>query len=68
MVPLHDLADTTSRLTLLVFTVVNISLIRIKRRDTTRPQGAAFVAPAWVPWAAAAACMSLLILDAVVAG
>ena len=67
IVPLHDLADTTSRLTLLVFTVVNISLIRIKRRGTTNPPGSAFVAPAWVPWAAAGACMSLLVLDAIVA-
>jgi amino acid transporter len=67
IVPLRDLADTTSRLTLLVFTVVNISLIRIKRHGTTNPQGSAFVAPAWVPWAAAGTCMSLLILDAFVA-
>ena len=37
-VPLHDLAETTARLTLVVFTVVNISLIRIKRGSPSNVQ------------------------------
>jgi amino acid transporter len=60
--PLHDLAEVTSRLTLVVFAVVNVSLIRIKRRPIPCPPGI-FAAPAWVPWAGAAVCVVLLILD-----
>jgi amino acid transporter len=66
IVPLHDLADTTARLTLVVFTVVNVSLIRIKRRFPSNGQGS-FLALAWMPWAGAGACISLLVLDAVLA-
>jgi len=61
--PLHDLAEATSRLTLIVFAVVNVSLIRIKRRHLPTPTGI-FEAPVWVPWAGAAACVVLLMLDA----
>jgi APA family basic amino acid/polyamine antiporter len=62
--PLNHLAEVTSRLTLVVFAVVNISLIRIKRRAMPSPPGI-FEAPAWVPWAGAMACVLLLVLDAV---
>ena len=62
MLPLHHLADVTSRLTLIVFAVVNISLVRIKQRDSRRPPGV-YVAPAWVPWAGAVACIALLATD-----
>jgi APA family basic amino acid/polyamine antiporter len=61
--PLHDLAEVTSRLTLIVFAVVNVSLIWIKRRHLPTPTGI-FEAPVWVPWAGAAACVVLLMLDA----
>ncbi len=60
--PLHHLADVTSRLTLVVFAIVNVSLVRIKRRDPAAPPGA-YVAPAWVPWAGAATCVALLAAD-----
>jgi amino acid transporter len=60
--PLHDLAEVTSRLTLVVFAVVNVSLIRIKRRAMRTPPGI-FEAFVWVPWAGAAVCVVLLILD-----
>jgi hypothetical protein len=53
----------TSRLTLVVFAIVNVSLIRIKRREPVAPAGA-YVAPAWVPWAGATACAALLAADA----
>jgi len=43
--------------------VVNVSLIRIKRRHSPTPTGI-FEAPVWVPWAGAAACVVLLMLDA----
>jgi amino acid transporter len=65
-VPLHHLADFTSRLTLVVFAIVNISLIRIKLTSPDAPEGA-FVAAGWVPWAGAAACLALLAIDAVTA-
>jgi basic amino acid/polyamine antiporter, APA family len=66
VLPLHDLAETTSRLTLVVFTAVNISLIRIKRRSPDFE--GSFFTPAWLPWAAAGACILLLVLDATMSG
>jgi basic amino acid/polyamine antiporter, APA family len=60
--PLHDLADLTARLTLLVFAVVNLSLVRIKLRGDPPPEGA-FVAPTWLPWAGCATCIALLIAE-----
>jgi amino acid transporter len=63
--PLYHLADLTSRLTLIVFAVVNISLIRIKKRGDM-PPGRIYVAPTWVPWAGAATCILLLAVDAAV--
>ena len=60
--PLHQLADVTARLTLVVFTLVNLSLVRLKAREPTTASRV-FVAPSWVPWAGAAACIGLLALD-----
>ena len=68
--PLQHLADLTARMTLVVFALVNLSLIRIKGRECPRErprEGHAltgFVAPTWVPWAGFASCVALLILDA----
>ena len=47
--PLNDLAEATSRLTLLVLALVNTSLIRIKKRAAELPPGI-YQAPSWVPW------------------
>jgi basic amino acid/polyamine antiporter, APA family len=58
--PLHDLADLTSRLTLLVFSVVNFSLGWIKWRGDRTPHDG-FIASSWVPWAGCASCLALLI-------
>jgi basic amino acid/polyamine antiporter, APA family len=63
LLPLQHLADLTARLTLVVFALVNLSLIRIKMRDCHAHSG--FVAPTWVPWAGFASCMVLLLLDVV---
>ena len=60
--PLHDLADLTSRLTLLVFAVVNLSLAWIKLRGDPPPQNA-YVTSAWVPWAGCASCLGLLVAE-----
>jgi amino acid transporter len=62
LLPLHDLADLTARLTLLVFAAVNLSLACIKGRGDPPPERA-FVAPAWVPWAGCATCIMLLIAE-----
>jgi basic amino acid/polyamine antiporter, APA family len=62
LIPLHDLAEVTARMTLVVFAVVNLALIVIKRRAASL-QTIGFVAPFWVPWAGAAACLLLLALD-----
>ena len=65
LLPLHDLAEATSSLTLAVFALVNISLIRIKHRTVDIAQ-AHYQAPSWVPWAGATSCVALLIADAAV--
>jgi basic amino acid/polyamine antiporter, APA family len=62
LVPLHALAEVTARLTLVVFAVVNVSLVAIKRQEALYPT-AGFVAPAWTPWLGAGACLALLALD-----
>jgi amino acid transporter len=60
--PLHDLADVTARLTLVVFAFVNLSLARLKASAPESPPRV-FVVPRWVPWAGAATCIGLLVLD-----
>lgn len=64
LLPLHHLADLTSRITLVVFALVNLSLIRIKAQARPAPPGA-YVAPDWMPWAGLVACAGLLIVDVV---
>jgi basic amino acid/polyamine antiporter, APA family len=61
--PLHNLAELTSRLTLVVFTIVNVSLIVIKARAASSVTEG-YEAPRWVPWAGAGTCLLLLALDA----
>jgi amino acid transporter len=60
--PLDRLADVTSRLTLVLFALVNLALIRIKVRERVPPPGI-WLAPAWVPWAAFVSCVGLLAAD-----
>ena len=64
-VPLAGLADLTARLTLVVFAIVNLALIRIKRRNETPPLGA-FICPRWVPFAGLASNVLLLVVDQIV--
>ncbi len=47
--PLLTLAKATSFITLVAFSLINLSLLRIKRRDP-RPPGL-HIYPGWVPWA-----------------
>jgi amino acid transporter len=61
-VPLVILAEWTSRIILLVFVVVCLSLVVIKRRGSSAPEGVLEV-PIWIPITGALLCMALLIAD-----
>jgi amino acid transporter len=60
--PLENLAASTSRLTLIVFALVNVSLAIIKWRDGAASADT-YIAPTWVPYAGVAACIGLLAAD-----
>jgi len=59
--PLETLAKTTSYLLLALFCMVNLALIRIKRRNDAVP--AAFTVPAVVPYAGFISCALFLLLQ-----
>lgn len=61
-VPLTGLADLTARLTLVIFAIVNLALIRIKH-GKIEPRSGAFVCPTWVPYAGLASSVAFLMLD-----
>ena len=61
-IPLTGLAEWTSRLTLGIFALVNLALLRIKVAELTRPAGVFFV-PMWVPVAGLFTTVSLLLVD-----
>lgn len=58
-VPLDKLAEATSQIILAVFFLVNLSLVRIKWRGDTPPNGI-FIAPFFVPVLGAITCLALL--------
>lgn len=62
LVPLGPLAEATSRLALVLFVLVNVALVLIKRREAAPPPGI-FEVPGWVPVAGAGACILFLVLD-----
>jgi amino acid transporter len=62
LLPLDRLADITSHMTLIVFAIVNLALIRIKARDREISAGV-YVAPRWMPWAGLASCVALTLDD-----
>lgn len=64
LLPLEQLADLTSRFTLIMFALINLALIRIKRREPEPPRNV-YVAPFWMPWAGLVSCVVLLIADLV---
>jgi amino acid transporter len=64
-VPLAGLADLTARFTLVIFAIVNLALIRIKRRNESPPLGT-FVCPQWVPFAGLFSSVLLLVVDLIV--
>ena len=59
--PIGELAEWTSRLTLVIFIIVCAALTRIKLRGTAAPAGT-FIVPFWVPIAGALLCLSLLLI------
>jgi len=61
-VPLAGLADLTARLTLVIFAIINVALIRIKSRNEKQPSGT-FVCPRWVPFAGLISSVSFLAID-----
>lgn len=60
--PLEHLAASTSRLTLIVFALVNVSLAIIKWHGGA-VSADTYIAPTWVPYAGVAACIGLLSAD-----
>jgi amino acid transporter len=58
-VRLENLAEWTSRIVLVVFTLVNVALLLIKRRGTPAPDGS-FTVQIWVPVAGFLTCLVLL--------
>ena len=60
--PIDTLAQATTTIMLIVFTVVNLALIVLKRRGPTPAE--AFACPAWVPWAGALTSVGLLVAQA----
>ena len=62
LLPLDRLADWTSRLTLVLFALVNAALAAIKMREPDPPPGI-FSVPVWVPWAGLATTVGVLIAD-----
>lgn len=61
-VPLTGLAEWTSRVTLAIFAIVNMALIRIKTTEAKPPPGV-FIVPPWVPVAGLALSALLLLID-----
>lgn len=64
VVPLEGLANFTSALTLAVFAVVNVALIKIHRTNP-KPDGDFFRAPRWVPYAGLVASVLLFLVSLV---
>ena len=62
--PLETLAETTSLVTLLTFTLANLALLRVKLRETDPPPGA-MLFPIWVPLVGAILSGGLLGFDLV---
>ena len=64
-VPLAGLADLTAGFTLVIFSIVNLALIRIKSRNEAPPLGT-FICPRWVPFAGLVSSVLLLVVDLIV--
>lgn len=57
--PLAELARLTSTMVLAIFALVNLALIRVKRRDPAPP--GARIYPGWIPWGGLLLSLALLV-------
>ena len=64
--PIGQLADLSARITLVVFGLVNVALVLVKRREAAPPCGI-FATPMWIPAAGAVSCAVFLVADLVIA-
>jgi basic amino acid/polyamine antiporter, APA family len=62
LLPLERLADITSRITLVMFAIINLALVAVKMRETEPPPGI-FLAPLWVPIVGFALTLLFLLAD-----
>ena len=60
--PVENLAEWTSRIVLVIFTLVNLSLVLLKRRGISAPENR-FSVPIWIPIAGSVSCLALLASD-----
>ena len=60
--PLEGLAEMTSRVTLTIFALVNMALLKIKMEDAPAPPGI-FTVGKWVPFVGFLTCLGLLSAD-----
>jgi amino acid transporter len=60
--PLEGLAEWTSRIVLVIFALVNLALLMLKRRGSTAPDGS-FTVKMWVPFAGFLTCLAFLASD-----
>ena len=65
LLPIAQLADISARLTLAMFSLINLALVRIKLRDDPNPTGQ-FRCPRWVPHAGFLCCLLFILFDFVV--
>ena len=63
MLPVGTLAQTTAFFLLVVFTLVNLALIRVKRKSKEKPAG--FEAPRFIPWLGAASAGAFAVYSAI---
>jgi len=60
--PLAGLAEMSARVTLTIFALVCLALLRLKLKGVAAPAGV-FTVPAWVPLAGLVSCLALLASD-----
>jgi amino acid transporter len=60
--PLEGLAEWTSRIVLVIFAIVNLALLMLKRRGSTASDGS-FTVKIWVPFAGFLTCLAFLASD-----
>ena len=65
LLPIAQLADLSARITLTMFSLINLALLRIKMRDDPNPEGQ-FRCPRWVPLAGLLCCVLFILFDFVV--